>query len=909
MTDWSLRSGAAIRGPLGEELLGQLDRNDCVRPSTRIGAYRVVSEIGRGGMAVVCRAERADGAFEQQVALKLIKRGLDTDEIVARFRRERQILASLTHPGIARLLDGGITSDGRPYFAMELVRGEPIDRFCRRHRLSVDGRLRLALAVANAVQHAHRRLVIHRDLKPSNILVTADGDVKLLDFGIAKLLDPGQIGDDLATRVRALTPRYAAPEQFTGEPTTTATDVYGLGVVVYELLTGKHPYGTVSEGELLSAMLERSPLPPSVALGADGDTASEQLGVSRRPFQRRLKGDLDTIILAALRKEPERRYQSIDAFAQDLGRFLKHEPVSARPDSRLYRMHRFARRHIIGVLSVLTIVVLLVAGVAGTVWQARLASAQARRAEAAQTFLASVFRVSSPNESKGRTITAREVLELGVRRVDAELAAAPDVQADMLTLLGRIYTQLGLFSDARPLLDRAVAAQERTQGRNHLRVAEALEALGALKTRQGQYREAERTLRAALSMFASRPGQADSNVIAVLNQLADVHMQTSEFELAEEEAQKALTIARGLHDTSDPVVAESLSLLALAHRARGRLEQGAAMDREALALRREHFGTDHPDVVLNLASVALAEFDLGNYEAAERLYREALDASTKTLGPEHPDTLQRGTELATVIGQRGRFQEAVDMLQARLAVRRRVLGDSHPNLVPHLNALAANLRRLDRLEEATPLYREALAITERQLGPDHLEAAKNLNDLGGLLIETGAPSEAEPLLRRCLSILEKRLGPDHSYVGRASTSLGQSLFALGQWQEAEDVLRRALVINRATLPEGHSLTADAAFGLGRALLRTPRTTGEAEPLLHEALAIRTTLYGVSDLRTAEAALTLGEHLLDTGRAHEASPLLRQAHDAFESLKGTHDPTTRRALKALRLAEPVPQGRR
>jgi serine/threonine-protein kinase len=471
---------AASPGTLVASLL------EVYRPGSRIGPYRLTREIGRGGMGVVYLAERDDGQFRRTVAIKVMRAGMDPDEVRRRLEAERQILAALDHPNIARLYDGGVAPDGRPYLVMEYVEGQPIDEYCDSHRLSVEERLALFCTVAHAVHYAHRRLVVHRDLKPSNILVTADGHPKLLDFGIAKILEesPLEVTAPLTrTGLRLLTPEYASPEQIRGGPVTTANDVYALGVVLYELLTGRRPFDVsdLSPAEAERVILLQDARKPSTltsrrdtaSRNTAGDTAAPDpahTATLRRStpvrLARRLSGDLDNLVLMALRKEPERRYASAQQFADDIQRHLVGRPVTARGHSPTYRARKFVDRHRWGVLAGAAIIVLLAAGIISTLVQARAAAEQARialeeriraeqearRAARVQSIVVDLFRLSDPNEALGDTITAREMLDRGAERVLREFGDQPDVQAALLSEVARVYANLGLADRAETLV-------------------------------------------------------------------------------------------------------------------------------------------------------------------------------------------------------------------------------------------------------------------------------------------------------------------------------------------------------------------------------------------------------------------------------------------------------------------------
>jgi serine/threonine-protein kinase len=444
-TDPLLTPGGALDGPFGADLLTRLAVDEGVSAGGEIGPFRLVHELGRGGMGVVYLAERVDGAFTQQVALKVLKRGLDTDDVLARFRQERQILATLTHPNIARLLEGGMTEDERPYFAMELVHGEPIDQYCAREQLAIRARVDLCIAVARAVQHAHRHLVIHRDLKPSNVLITPDGEIKLLDFGIAKLIAPDTDAVDVPqtrTIARMMTPEYASPEQVRGAAITTVSDVYQLGLMMYELLTGTRAQSLDGLGaaEADRVVCDTQPRRPS-AVVTDGRV------------RRQLSGELDTIVLTAIQKEPERRYSSVEALVADLVDYRQGRPIHARAPSLSYRARKFVGRH--QAASAATLAGLLLLGGIIAFYSARLATERdiARREAATATrvaeFVTTLFSQADPIRSQNASLSARELLRRGAERIDVELASEPDVQARMLNVIGGVYQSIGLYAEAR----------------------------------------------------------------------------------------------------------------------------------------------------------------------------------------------------------------------------------------------------------------------------------------------------------------------------------------------------------------------------------------------------------------------------------------------------------------------------
>jgi tetratricopeptide (TPR) repeat protein len=831
----------------------------------RVGPYRVVREIGRGGMGAVYLAERADGQFERQVAVKLIKRGMDSAEVVGRFVQERRILGRLQHPRIARLLDGGVAEDGRPYLVMEYVEGRPVTAYCEARRLGTDERLALFDAVCDPVQYAHRNLVVHRDLKPGNVFVSDAGEVRLLDFGIAKMLDPEEPGIETRTAARALTPEYAAPEQIRGEPATTATDVYGLGVVLYEMLTGRRPHdraGT-SVAQITNAVLNVAPPSPSSVAGAE-------------KLRKRLLGDLDTIVLAALEKDPARRYPSVEALREDVQRHRRLLPVLARRPTLLYRARRFVSRHRAAVVAASLAGLALASAFTLALWQAHVASSQARRAEEVKAFLASVFRVSRPEEGLGKTLTARELLDVGARRVEAELATEPEVQSEMMTLMGGIYGELGEYARGEGLVRRALELR-RTHGEGDLRIADSLDALGVLLRLEGRFEPAEASAREALAILERRHGPEHPSVAKGLDHLGAILYLQARYDEAERTFGRSLRSKRRLLGPAHPEVADTLDGLARAINAAGRLPEAEGLYREALALRMKALGPEHPAVSESLSDLATVLFEAGRYADAESLYVRALAISRRVLGPEHPETIADLSNLGIALSQQNRLEEAEPLLREALALKTRRLGERHPDTAPTVAALALCLHRQGRLPEAEELYGRALSIVEERLGPEHHDVAKNLHDLATVLKEEGQLDRAETLLRRCLAILRKGLGADHPHVGRAMASLADVLLEKGDLAGAEATYKGALLILRDKLPPGHPITAGALLGLGRVYLRETRPAA-AEPLLREAHdALRTSL-GSSDASAGRAAAVLAECLVSLSRGSEAEALLREARD-------------------------------
>lgn len=664
-------------------------------PGSRVGPYRVERELGRGGMGRVYLAERADEHFEKRVALKLVKRGMDTDEVLRRFRQERQILAGLEHPGIARLLDGGVAPDGRPYLVMEHVEGRPLDRWMAEARPALPERLRLLVRVCDAVRHAHRRFVVHRDLKPSNVLVTPGGEPRLLDFGIAKLLSDDEGAPRTRTGQRVLTPELAAPEQLRGEPASTATDVHGLGVLLYILLTGERPYdGTLRTGD----PAEPAPGPPS---GVVEDAAA----------RRRLRGDLDVIALRALHPDPDRRYDSAAALADDVRRHLEGRPVRARRDSLGYRLRKFVGRHRAGVLAAgVAAVILTVAG--GVAVRERIErDREARASLAVSQFMERLFEASDPLGDAGGqrldTLPAFALLDRAVERMDADLGENPRARARLLHTLGSVYMNSGAMERGDSLLREAVALR-RANDEPPGALGESLMLVGRAALERGRFDEAEAPLREALALDEALDPRDRA---ATLVNLAVVHQERGEEEAADSLYRLALEGFRAVPGTEVRQANVLSNLGALAMR-RGDFQAALPLAREALALYRPALDPDHPVLARGINNLAAALRRTGDAEAAEPLYREALEIFRRSLRSPHPMLAIGTLNLANTLEILGRDDEAEPLMRAALDEARAAFPPDHPQRTAIVTRIADFLSRRGTpaaRAEAEALYREVEA--------------------------------------------------------------------------------------------------------------------------------------------------------------------------------------------------------
>ncbi|MGH9382263.1 MAG: tetratricopeptide repeat protein [Thermoanaerobaculia bacterium] len=743
-------------------------RDEGDRAGERVGPYRLTRRLGEGGMGVVYLGERADGEFTQQVAVKLLRTPWAAPHLLERFRAEREILAGLQHPNIARLLDGGTTPLGQPYLVMEHVAGEPLHDYCARRGLGTRERLVLFLGVCAAVAQAHRQLVVHRDLKPGNILVTADGTPKLLDFGIAKLLAP-ETAAAVVTALHGpgLTPEYASPEQVRGEPVTTASDVYSLGVLLYELLTGALPYrfATQTPGEVERVVCETPPTRPSTAVARGAQRvrvdaqgrALARTDVAPSRLRRELAGDLDTIVLTALRKEPERRYPSVERLAEDIRRYLDDLPITARPETWGYVTSKFAQRHRAGVAVAAGVAAMVLAfGVGMALLAVRLAEERSRavaaegaaRDEAARAnreaaaaqqvteFLIDLFQVSDPGQARGATITAREILDRGAERVESELADQPLLQARLLDTMGTVYVQLGLYPSAEPLLDRVLALRERELGDSE-EVAQSLDARAWVAFMQGRHARAVPLLARALRIRERLLGPEHPLVAESLNNLAAQHRELRHFQRAAALYRRAISIFRAHAEPGDARVAYPLSNLATVYHDQGRFEEAEPLHLEALAIRRRELEEDHPEVAMSLNNTGWFYYLSGDTARAEAYFLEALALRRKVLGAEHPNTALTLNNLGLLYLDAGRLGEAESYFQRALAIREKRLRPDHPNIADSLYGLGLAAARRGDPGRARPLLERALAIRLEARGPDHPETVATREALADLSGDSG----------------------------------------------------------------------------------------------------------------------------------------------------------------------------
>lgn len=781
------------------------------RVGQRLGPYRIVRSLGVGGMGEVYLAERADDEYQQQVAIKLVHAGTLSPQVQTRLRTERQILASLKHPHIAQLLDGGTTPDGTPYLVLEYIEGLPIDVYCDRHRLGITERLQLFRMVCSAVHCAHQNLIVHRDLKPSNILVTAAGAPKLLDFGIAKLLDDSRALRTVAVThhdIRVMTPSHASPEQVRGEAITTASDIYVLGTLLYELLCGRRTF-SMPPGRRLAdierLVCDTNPPAPSTAVARarrEEPAFMEELaacrGATTLKLERQLKGDLDNLVLMALRKEPGRRYASVEQFSTDIERYMSGHPILATRDEWNYRTRKFLKRHAWSSAATAGAAVILIAFSAVTYLQAQsiarqrdAAAAERARAEQVSGFLVDLFELSDPSRSRGNELKARELLDIGARRIDSGLVDQPAARSLMLGTIGRVYDGLGLYNDAATALEKALQLRIQLYGPQHAEVADALLSLGQVLIAQGRLDEADARLAQALQLRTRLFGTDALELAPVLKLQGRLAMERGDFRAAEMKYRDCLKRyeEHGLRDDSRVAAAltELGSLLANTYQD----AEAEAHFRRALAIDRQALGEDHPQVAEALGNLADALEGQGKYAEALPLFEQALSLKRRVLGAEHPLTIDGMENFGNFLRRKGDYAAAEQVLQTALQANRRVRGEQHAYVgYDHVN-LGLLYYDQRRHHEAEREFRAGLRIYAQALPADHIYVAGALIGLGRALTQQARINDALPLLERALDISSRTMGTDNPFTHTARAALGIALAKTHRRAEARALLEQA----------------------------------------------------------------------------------------------------------------------
>ncbi|HET9033380.1 MAG TPA: serine/threonine-protein kinase [Dokdonella sp.] len=809
----------ACEQPLLDKVLVEAPAQIAAIPQTgdQIGPYQLLDRLGRGGMGEVWLAERVDGEFSQNVALKFIRPGFDNAFIRERFRRERQILAGLSHPNIAHLLDGGVSRSGQPWFALEYIRGEMLTSYAS--RLPLSARLPLFLIVCRAVQFAHARLIIHRDLKPGNILVCADGTPKLLDFGIATVFVTDEQSESPSTHPIgvAATPEYAAPEQLAGKSCTTATDVYALGLILFELISGQRA----------RPASDPPPRPSAVVPNA-----------GRR---RGVQGDLDGIVQRALAIDPAHRYVSVEALANDIQNHLDGFPVRARPDSRMYRAHKFAIRHWMGLAATLLLLASLLAGIAGTIWQARLAWRQTANAEATKQFLVELFASSDPDQEPVQDLNAGELLEFGLARIESSLQEQPESKADLMHTLARVAKSLGRYDKARNLIEQAILIRRQYYAADAPELIESLGLRGAILIEQRDYAAAIEQLEKVCRLSAKRFGPASAAVAECQHRLGNAFDLDGQYAAASRALEAALTFQRAHPDGSSLELASTLSDLAALRHSQGQFAVAQGLAQEAVdRYRRVDSPAARSGLANGLVVLSYALRDQGQLARAESNIREAIAIDIARLPANHPLTLIARSELANVLTMQARFGLARDEYLSLLDAQR-----------------------------------------SRQGSTDAMSIAANLNNLGALERDQQNYVEAAARFRQAIELYVEMVGSAHPYVAMASASLARVLIRQGDFDEAAGLIKAALANYRAA-----DMLASPVAGvamLGQAELQLARRQADAaRDWAQQTLDLWLPAFGADDWRVGRAELVLAQALIDLGQSEAAMRHLRGAVHALET---------------------------
>jgi tetratricopeptide (TPR) repeat protein len=837
-----------------EEPLDRTELTQAMSPEetsgTVIGRYHLLQKIGEGGMGEVWLAEQKE-PVRRRVALKLIKAGMDTREVVARFESERQALALMDHPAIAKVLDAGSTPQGAPYFVMEYVAGVPITTYCDNHRLSTRDRLELFMHVCEGVQHAHQKAIIHRDLKPTNILVTAvDGHPapKIIDFGVAKALTQKLTADTMFTRVGAMigTPEYMSPEQAlsSGEDIDTRTDVYSLGIIFYELLAGVHPIDLrkVAFEEFLRRLREDDPPKLSTKFRAQDPATSTDLARKRHTeppaLVKQMRGDLDSIALKALEKDRARRYGSPSDFALDIARYLNNEPVLAVPPSMAYRTRKFARRYRVALITACAFALVLIAAAVISIRQSIRANREAAVAQAVNDFLqndvlaqASASKQAGPSAKPDPDLKVRTALDRAAQRITGKFDRQPEVEASIRDTMGQTYMDLGLYPEARKQLERALDLHRRLLGAENPKTIKTMSRLGRTAMLQGKYPEAETLLGQAMEIERRVLGPAHPDTLYSMNNLANVYYSQGKYPQAEALDSQTLEIRRRVLGPEHPDTLSSMNNLASVYYSQGKYPQAEALDSQTLEMMRRVLGPEHPETLTTMVNLANVYSSQGKYPQAEALDSQTLEIQRRVLGPEHPDTLTMMNSLAADYSSQGKYAQAEALFSQTLEIQRRVLGPEHPETLGSMGNLADVYDYQGKYAQAEALYSQTLGIARRVLGPEHPNTLGFLTDFASMYQHQGKYALAQTYAAQALAGRRHALGPEHPDTMASAADLALAYISQGKFAESEPLAREAMEFNRKKQPDDwQGFRAETLLG---ASLAGQKKYVDAEPLLLE----------------------------------------------------------------------------
>ena len=774
-------------------------------PIKFIGPYRLVRRLGQGGMGQVWLAEQTE-PIKRTVALKLIKVGLYDDELLQRFRAERQSLAMMDHPAIAKVFDADATHDGQPYFVMEYVSGAPITQYCDDKRLTIAQRLDLFVSVCEGVQHAHQKAMIHRDLKPANILVTEiDGKPvpRIIDFGLAKAIGPQSPDEIIMTRAGGWvgTPGYMSPEQAGGSADVdTRTDVYALGVLLYVLLTGDQPFDASQWKaqpfyEVLRQLRELDPPRPSTKIRGgepSSQSTAESRGVQIAQLKKLLHGDLDWITMKAIERDRARRYATPHELAADIERHLRNEPVLARPAGTGYRARKYIRRHRIGVSLAAVGALLLISFAVMQAVQLRRVRRERDRADRITQFMTDMFKIVDPSEARGNAVTAREILDRASQDIDRGLATDPELQAQMMRTMGEVYGSLGLYPRAQPLFEKAGGIERRVLGPDDPQTIRSMADLEGLLIGRGRYAEAEKLSRETLAIRGRVFGPEHPETSRSMMDLSNALVEEGRFDEGEKFVRKALEIRRRVLGPEDPQTLRAAMNLGWVLGREGRYPEADQLLRETLESQRRILGQEHLDTRNTIGALTKIYLLQARYAEAEKLQRETLEVYRRIFGPDHLRTIEELEVLAIIVAQQNRPAEAEDLFREVLESRRRILGEEHPATLGSVSNLGVMLSRRGHYSEAETLYRETLEKERRILGPENPTTLDTMLNLGDTLMKSGRYTEAEDEFERTRAIQRRVLGPEHPLTAQSTYNLGWIAAQKGECDKAFSLIQQAV---------------------------------------------------------------------------------------------------------------------
>jgi serine/threonine protein kinase len=826
------------------------------KPAAMIGPYLLQEVIGRGGMGEVWLAEQQE-PVRRRVAIKLIKIGMDTREVVTRFQSERQALALMDHPAIAKVFDAGSTSEGRPYFVMEYVPGIPITDYCDEHKLTIRERLELFILVCEGVQHAHQKTIIHRDLKPSNILVAeVDGKPmpRIIDFGIAKATSGKLTVETLHTRMGAVlgTIDYMSPEQAKseGEDIDTRTDVYSLGVVLYELLVGARPFEfrKVAFDEVLRCLREVDAPKPStkfITRRLESETAAQNRSTDPPTLLRQLRGDPDAIVLKALEKDRARRYSSATDFAGDIGKYLRHEPVTVHPPTVAYRARKYVQRHRVGVAFVGVLAVLLVAAAVAEAVQLRRitrardqADTETAIAQAVNDFLQNdvLAQASTATQSGSKMkidpdLKVRTALNRAAARIAGKFERQPEVEAAIRDTIGQAYTDLGLYPEARTQLERAFDLQRRALGAANPKTLKTMSRLGGIALAQGNYPTAEALLTQTLAIQRRVLGPENPERLATMNSLATTYEREGKYAQAEPLFSRTLELRRRVLGLDHRDTLASMNDLAVTYAEEGNYLKVEALFSQILDLSGRALGLEHPDTLRAMDNLANAYASEGKYQQAEAPYSQVTEIKRGVLGPEHPETLRSMGNLAVNYEAEGMYSQAEALQSQKLEISRRVLGREHPDTLLSMSNLADIYGDEGKYGQAEALLAQTSEIERRALGPEHPNTLDTLSEFAWMYQRMGKYALAETYAAQTLARRRRVLGSDNLDSMTSAADLVLAYVSQAKFIESEPLAREALEFNRKNQPDNwQRFRAESLLG---ASLAGQKKYAEAEPLLLE----------------------------------------------------------------------------